>query len=123
GSGSQLMAFVLAQREGWDSKSLEFKEIGNLDGALEAMTPSKAEMFLWEKYTTKPWVDSKQMKRIGEVASAWPCFVMVATQKALKEFGELIFTLRDMVYKESSRLEDQSSTVKEIAEKYELKEE
>ncbi len=120
GSGSHLMAFVLAKREVWNSEKLEFKIINNLSGALEAMTPEKPEMFLWEKYTTKPWVDSNQMKRIGEVQSPWPCFAIIASEKALAEFGEALFRLRDLVYRESVNLQTSASAIEKISENYEL---
>lgn len=123
GSGSQLMGFVLAQRENWDANTLDFKIVNNLPGALEVMHKEDPAMFLWEKYTTKPWVDSNQMKRIGEVPSPWPCFVMVATDKALSEFRETIFELRDLVYEASKAVQKSESTVADIAEKYELKQE
>lgn len=120
GSGSHLMAFVLAQREGWNPENLEFKIVGNLDGALEAMNPETPEMFLWEKYTTKPWVNSGGFKRIGEVPSPWPCFVIVASEKALFEFGNLIFELRDLVYQASKELQNNPETPMEIHKAYEL---
>lgn len=120
GSGSHLMAFVLAQREGWNPANLEFKIVGNLDGALEAMNPATPEIFLWEKYTTKPWVDSEEFKRIGEVPSPWPCFVIVATEKAISEFGELIFELRDLVYQASSEIQVNPQTPTEIQKRYGL---
>ncbi|PZX50958.1 type 2 periplasmic-binding domain-containing protein [Algoriphagus chordae] len=120
GSGSQLMSFVLAKREGWNAENLEFKIIGNLPGALEAMNPAKPEMFLWEKYTTKPWVDTQEMKRIGEVPSPWPCFAIIASNKALAEFGELIFRLRDLVYKESQKLQASNTAIEDISENYML---
>lgn len=120
GSGSHLMAFVLAQREGWNPENLEFKIVGNLDGALEAMNPETPEMFLWEKYTTKPWVNSGEFKRIGEVPSPWPCFVIVASEKALFEFGNLIFELRDLVYQASKELQNNPETPMEIHKVYEL---
>src|SRR5690606_25010393 len=104
GSGSQLMSYVLAKREGWGAEKLEFKVVNNLTGALEVMNPENPEMFLWEKYTTKPWVDSNQMKRIGEIPSPWPCFAIIATENALAEYGEVIFQLRDLVYQESQNL-------------------
>ena len=120
GSGSHLMAFVLAQREGWNPENLEFKIVGNLDGALDAMNPETPEMFLWEKYTTKPWVFSGDFKRIGEVPSPWPCFVIVASEKALSEFGDLIFELRNLVYQTSKKLENSPETPIEIHKAYEL---
>lgn len=122
GSGSQLMAFVLAQRENWDTQSINFKIVDNLPGALEYMNPAHPEMFLWEKFTTKPWVDSGEMKRIGEVPSPWPCFVVIASNAALKEFGDIIFQLRDLVYLEALKLKSSKSTISEISQAYELNE-
>ncbi|EAZ79247.1 substrate-binding domain-containing protein [Algoriphagus machipongonensis] len=121
GSGSQLMSYVLAKRENWDSENLTFRIVGNLPGALQVMSPEKPEMFLWEKYTTKPWVDRREMKRIGEVLSPWPCFAMVVSNTALEEFGEIIFELRQLVYQESSKLQDSESTAEEIHKLYDLK--
>jgi hypothetical protein len=121
GSGSQLMAFELAQKEDWKNESLKFKVINNLVGALEVMHPEDPEMFLWEKYTTKPWVDSNQIKRIGEVASPWPCFVIAASNSALKEFGEIIFELRQLVYEASNSLQKSETAVLDIADVYKLK--
>lgn len=123
GSGSQLMAFVLAERENWDTQDINFKIVDNLPGALEHMNPAHPEMFLWEKFTTKPWVDSGEMKRIGEVPSPWPCFVVIASNAALKEFGDIIFQLRDLVYLEALKLKSSKSTISEISQAYELNEE
>jgi hypothetical protein len=116
------MAFVLAQRENWKTQDLEFKIVGNLPGALEHMNPAHPEIFLWEKFTTKPWVDSGEMKRIGEVPSPWACFVVVTSNAALKEFGEVIFQLRDLVYSEALKLKSSKSTISEISQAYELNE-
>ena len=120
GSGSQLMSYVLAKREGWNPEKLDFKIVNNLPGALEVMTPENPEMFLWEKFTTKPWVDSQEMKRIGEVPSPWPCFAMIASDKALAEFGQTIFKLREKVYQAASTIQSSGNSVLEIAEKYQL---
>ncbi|WP_296699712.1 ABC transporter substrate-binding protein [Algoriphagus sp.] len=121
GSGSQLMSYVLAKRENWNKANLNFEIVGNLQGALGKMTADKSELFLWEKFTTKPWVDSGEFKRIGEVPSPWPCFVMVASQKALNRFEELILELRDLVYQESQNLQTSNSTAEEISTHYNLK--
>ncbi|MBN3584596.1 ABC transporter substrate-binding protein [Algoriphagus aestuarii] len=121
GSGSQLMSYVLAKRENWDKETLGFKIVGNLPRALEAMHADSPDLFLWEKYTTKPWVDSGEMKRIGEVPSPWPCFVIVATDQALSEFGDKLFELRDLIYKESENLKNSNVAAQEIASKYDLK--
>ena len=102
GSGSHLMALALARREGWNPEELSFEIVHNLDGAKEAMDSGNEGLFLWEKYTTAPMVDQGYMKRIGELPSPWPCFVIVASENSLQEFGDLIFDLRDSLYRIST---------------------
>lgn len=123
GSGSQLMGLALAEREKWNPETLQFEVVSNLPGALVAYQNNPDGLFLWEKFTTKPRVDSKKMKRIGEIPSPWPCFSIIASDQALKEFGEEIFQLRDLVYEESYRLEkSKSDTIRAISIAYELQE-
>lgn len=120
GSGSHLMALVLAKREGWNSRDLTFETIGNMDGAKEAMDSGSEGIFLWEKYTTSPMVKNGTMKLIGEVPSPWPCFVIVASDKALKEFGEMIFELRDRLYEISKALMETQTNANTLANFYHL---
>lgn len=120
GSGSHLMALVLAKREGWNMEELTFEMVGNMDGAKEAMDQGNDGMFLWEKYTTAPMVKNRTMKRIGEVPSPWPCFVMVASDKALNEFGEMIFEVRDEIYRISQALSNNNDQANTIAAFYKL---
>lgn len=120
GSGSHLMALVLAKREGWNVDELTFEIIGNMEGAKEAMENRNDGIFLWEKYTTSPMVKNGTMKRIGEVPSPWPCFVMVASDKALAEFGNGIFEVRDELYNISKAWSENPNRVKTLAEFYEL---
>jgi ABC-type nitrate/sulfonate/bicarbonate transport system substrate-binding protein len=122
GSGSHLMGLVLAERENWNAENLDFRIVDNLPGALKAMDPAFPELFLWEKYTSKPWVDKGDFKRIGEVPSPWPCFVIVATNASLLEYGPVISELRNLVYEISSKLQDDPETVIQIANKYHLDE-
>ncbi|WP_026969161.1 ABC transporter substrate-binding protein [Algoriphagus terrigena] len=122
GSGSHLMALVLAQKEGWKKEDLTYDVIGNMDGAKLAMDHGNEGMFLWEKYMTAPMVKNGTMKRIGEVPSPWPCFVMVASDKALAELGPLIFELRDYIYKTSEFLMKDPNRVQTLASAYHLAE-
>ncbi|MCH7396433.1 ABC transporter substrate-binding protein [Belliella sp. DSM 107340] len=104
GSGSHLMAFLLAKQQGWDTNKLKFEVIDNLDGAKKAFGNEEAKMFLWEKYTTKPLVDAGQFKRVGEIPTPWPCFVTVATENSLSENGLIIEKIRDKVYEFASQM-------------------
>lgn len=120
GSGSHLMALVLANREGWKPEELTFEEIGNMDGAKDAMVKGSEGVFLWEKYTTAPMVKNGTMKRINEVPSPWPCFVIAATDTALADFGDFVFEVRDEVYKISHSLSTAQNCAEVLADFYQL---
>ena len=60
------MAFVQAENLGWDPKEdVQFTVVGNLDGARAALGKGEASAFMWEKFTTKPHVDSGEWRRTG----------------------------------------------------------
>src|SRR5690606_14951437 len=56
GSGSHLMAFLLAKQFGWDPRRLNFEVVGDLSGAIKSMESQEPKIFLWEKYTSIPLV-------------------------------------------------------------------
>ena len=95
GSGSHLMAYLQAQKLGWNTtRELHFKIIKNLEGGVKALRESEADYFLWEKYTTKPLVDSGVFRRIGECPTPWPCFVIGATDSFIENET---FTLKSIL--------------------------
>ncbi len=85
GSGSHLMAYVNAQKEGWGIDALAFEVIDNLDGAVRALTDGTADYFMWEHFTTKPLVDNGSFRRLGDCPTPWPCFVVAATDDFIKK--------------------------------------
>ncbi|CAK0789212.1 unnamed protein product, partial [Prorocentrum cordatum] len=90
-SGSHLMAYVMAHERGWDlSKDAPLKLCGTLDGAREAMGKGEIDAWLWEKFTTKFLVDSGEWDIVGEVPTPWPCFLIVASDRAIESHGREI---------------------------------
>jgi ABC-type nitrate/sulfonate/bicarbonate transport system substrate-binding protein len=118
GSGSHLMAFLLAKREGWDRDNLQFEIIGDLNGAIESMKAGVPKLFLWEKFTTKPLVDSGVFERVGEIPTPWPCFAIVARENSIRKFGSIIGELRDMVYRKSIQLRKEENLAEQISAAY-----
>lgn len=123
GSGSHLMAFVLAKRENWNSQNLTFEVVGDLDGAKKALSGKDTKIFLWEKYTTKPLVDSGVFKRIGEVPTPWPCFSIIAHPSALEKYQTIIQKLRGLVYNKSAELLTKESYSTQLSNYYKIQEE
>lgn len=121
GSGSHLMAQVLLSKIGNEWKtSPSFEIVGNLDGALEAMENGNKGMFLWEKFTTSPVVKSGQMKRIGDLPSPWPCFVMAVNTDSNSFQEHEILAIRDWIYQMNKTLKSDSNLPQKLAEEYQL---
>jgi len=123
GSGSHLMAFVLAKKMGWDPKSLRFELVGDLEGAKTALASGEAKIFLWEKYMTKPLVDAGLFSRVGEIPTPWPCFVTVASPEVLERHPDIVKALRDKVYQKASNLATDKNLPQVLSQKYGILEE
>ena len=76
GSGSHLMAILEASFRGQEIQADQWLEVGDLKGAREALVSGKADLFFWEKWTTKPLVDSGDFKMLDVFPGPWPAFVM-----------------------------------------------
>lgn len=120
GSGSHLMAYVYAQQLGLDTKSLSFELVQNLDGLREAYQSGLDAAFLWEKFTTKPFVDHGEMKRIDVCPTPWPCFVLVAKDDFIAEHQEVLSDLLDAINMSTDFFKDRPGIEEEIAERYGL---
>lgn len=119
-SGSHLMAFVLAEQQGWPTQNLPLVEVGGLAGARTALANEEADIFLWEKYTTKPIVDRGEFRRLGEINTPWPCFVIVASQGMTVEKPELLQKMLVVINQSSKSFKDRSDAVDLVAQRYEL---
>lgn len=98
GSGSHLMAYVNAEHQGWDTeKDLNFEVIKNLQGALEGLPNGKGDYFMWEKFTTKPYVDDGPFKLVGECPTPWPCFVIAVRNDMLTQENESVQNILEII--------------------------
>ncbi|MEM9987434.1 MAG: substrate-binding domain-containing protein, partial [Bacteroidota bacterium] len=121
GSGSHLMALLHAQERGWDPQQLQFVVVKNFDGARKALAEGSADAFLWEKYTTKPTVDRGEFRRLGEIRTEWPCFVMLGRPELFESdparLHDLLFEIRKARY-----LKTEAQLIPFLAERYQQQE-
>ena len=118
GSGSHLMAIVDANSKDKTIDVTQFKVIKNLDGALESLQKHETDVFYWEKYTTKPYVDSGQLKRIGEYYTPWPCFVVAASDKVIKEQPNNLIRMLRTIHDANDLFMQDESVTKLVSERY-----
>jgi len=123
GSGSHLMAYVNADNYKWDLAKQKFEVVKNLDGGRAYLADGKADYFLWEKFTTKPFVDNGEFRIIGECPTPWPSFVVAVREELLLTHNTEIEQILKIVNESCSQVKRSDNTVKEIAERYQLKEE
>ena len=78
GSGSHLMAYLLAARDGFRLGPDQLVVVGDIDGARAALREDRADVFLWEKYVTSPLVHRGEFRRIDTIDTPWPSFAIAA---------------------------------------------
>ncbi len=99
GSGSQLMAYVNANEQGWEMDDLEFEIVNTIDGAVDALTSKKADYFMWERFMTKPLVDKGIFRRIDDCPTPWPSFIIVGRDEFLKKNAKTVETILRIINK------------------------
>ncbi|KAK5142759.1 hypothetical protein LTR32_004964 [Rachicladosporium monterosium] len=86
GSGSYVMAFVLADQQGWLKDGEEpfgVEVIGDFAALRKAVREGEggkagADFFMWEHFTTKHYWDCGELKRVGEIYTPWPSWMVAA---------------------------------------------
>lgn len=122
GSGSHLMAKVLAAENNFTIPEANFVIINHLEGASKALPNNEADVFLWEKFMTKPLVDKGVFKKIGEIPTPWPCFVIVARNAFIEENKEALMALMGCLNEATVKFSELKNKASLIADKYDLKE-
>ena len=123
GSGSQLMAYVNAKNQGWDTSKLQFEIVNTLDGGVTALTEGTADYFMWEHFMTKPLVDNGIFRRLADCPTPWPCFVIAVREEVLANQPETIKTLLEIINAKTQNFKDIPNIETRLATTYHQKEE
>ncbi|KAI1306702.1 hypothetical protein EDD11_004705 [Mortierella claussenii] len=93
GSGSHIIPYVLAEQEGWlqqgadpeseaavDHKApFDFKVLDTFQQMRDSVNDGTSDAFLWEKFTTKPYHDTKEVRLVDTITPPWPAFMIAAS--------------------------------------------
>ena len=122
GSGSHLMAYVNALELGWNTATdLEFEVVKDLEGAVDALTKENADYFMWEKFTTKPLVDQKTFRRLGDCPTPWPCFVIAVRDEFITNEKETLQAVLEVINSITDGFKDIPEIDGIISKRYEQK--
>ncbi|SHG39426.1 ABC-type nitrate/sulfonate/bicarbonate transport system, substrate-binding protein [Flavobacterium micromati] len=121
GSGSQLMAYVNANKQGWKTDNLHFEIVNTIDGAVQALTNGTADYFMWEHFMTKPLVDQGIFRRVADCPTPWPCFVIAVSDEILEKQPTIIATILKIINKTTQDFKSIPSVEETLASKYSQK--
>ena len=121
GSGSHLMSIVDAKSKNKKIDPDDFVIIKNLDGALESLGKNETDVFYWEKYTTKPFVDNGQLRRLGEYLTPWPCFMIAATDEILLKQPDNIVRMLRTIHDVCDQFMQDADSIALVSERFEQK--
>ncbi|KAK9373797.1 uncharacterized protein V1513DRAFT_402317 [Lipomyces chichibuensis] len=84
GSGSYVMAFVLARQQGWPGNPpVSFNILGTFKNLRAAVRDREADAFMWEYFTSKKYYDNNEIKYIGSIYTPWPSWTITAADSLL----------------------------------------
>lgn len=118
GSGSHLMPIVDALFKDKTLKDEQFMLIKNLEGALDSLSKNESDVFYWEKYTTKPYVDQGMLKCLGEFVTPWPCFMLAATDNAIKNKSDALGKMLKTLYFINKQFMTAVDSIDQVSERY-----
>lgn len=102
GSGSHLMPLLNAWEKGWNPESMQFKEINNLAGGLNALQQGEADVFFWEKHTTRSYLKAHHLKYIDSFKGPWGAFVLAVSSGLDTAQLELLSAFYRLVLEEAA---------------------
>lgn len=121
GSGSHLMAIINAKNLGWSANDINFLEVQNLEGGIESLTNNTSDYFLWEHFTTKPYVDNGIVKRVGNCPTPWPCFVIAVRNEILEKHPEAIKNVLTVINQKTAHFKEIENIDQILAKRYNQK--
>jgi len=118
GSGSHLMALVNAKNQGWKPQELQFEVVHNLDNAIKTLTEKNENYFLWERFMTKPIVDSGIFRKLADCPTPWVSFVIAVRNDVLQENPQTIASILRIINQTTQEFKQIPSIDKTLAIRY-----
>jgi len=119
GSGSHLMAYLYAKSLGINpNHDFVFREVGDLDRALIELKLGKSDIFLWEKFTTQPYVTDHDYQRIDAYPTPWPCFVLAGREDFVTQNRSDLQMIQQGINNHSLNLRQRPDLISELATRY-----
>jgi len=74
---------------------------------------------MWEHFTTKPLVDNKIFRRLGDCPTPWPCFVIAVRDEILETNKEQIKDILEVINNTTSDFKQIPNIDTKLSHRYE----
>ena len=108
GSGSHTMGQYAGSL--YELKDLHFHVSNTFAGLRDDVNSGAADFFLWEKFTTKPWVDRGELLAIGEVPTPWTAFSIATKSISISGTYNMHTTSISLLFKKYQMNESKTYT-------------
>ena len=89
GSGSYVMGFVMADKLGQlapeRKEPFEIVVLVNFEKLRQGVNSGEADFFMWEHFTSKKYLESGELREIGEILTPWPSWHIVAASNIVED--------------------------------------
>ncbi len=119
-SGSHLMAMLESHIRQSEINDSQWLISNNLNQSIIDLNENKADLFFWEKYTTKPFVDKGEINRISEFVTPWSCFQMVADVDSINEKKDEIMSVLKIINFVGKQFMTSDNSIDLIIENYNM---
>lgn len=120
GSGSHIMAYVMAEKFGLPKEKLKFSVVENLEGALKSHAEGLTDIFLWEKVITSPHVAAGKLSYHGAITAWWPAFLLVTLKSRSQDEKVFLKQLLQKSLVKAVQLKQLPDFEKQVSEQYGL---
>ena len=85
------------------------------------MNANETQAFMWETFTTKPYHDSGECTRLGDISTPWPCFMVAGLHDVINTKLDSIRNALSAIHEAASIFHESKDTMpNEISKKYSL---
>jgi len=120
GSGSHLMAMIDAQQKKKALSEKNFTVVNSLHGAVSSLVKNETQLFYWEKFMTRPHVNTGELNLVGEFSAPWSSFLIIASDHVLDDRPDAVQHLLEIMNAECISFKQDNSTVVHLKKKFDM---
>jgi ABC-type nitrate/sulfonate/bicarbonate transport system substrate-binding protein len=120
GSGSHLMSMIHAASMNEQIETDQFIVVNSLYGGVQSLSKKEADFFYWEKFMTRPHVQSGELRLIGEFSAPWSSFLVIVSDEALHQKRDSILKLLEIINMECISFKQDNHSAIHLSKRFDM---